>query len=125
MPESPAQIEWALQRRKDIKSGKVNGEQVEWMGYEGLHGPAGCRGWGSDCWEPTDEDKEMMIFAEVCGSYTVGRPESSPKGYVASCCTLRGGRNDENLCAVGGAVQSGIHTAAECGARGGSLLARC
>ena len=45
VPESPAQIAWALQRRKDVKSGKVNGEQVEWMGYEGLHGPAGCRGY--------------------------------------------------------------------------------
>ena len=79
----------------------------------------------ANCWEPTDEDKVLNIFAEVCGSYTVGRPESSPKGYVASCCTLRGGQNDENLCAVGGAVQPGILTAAECGARGGSLLARC
>jgi type IV pilus assembly protein PilA len=62
---------------------------------------------------------------EVCGGYRVGRPKSDPKGYVPSCCTTRGGQNDENLCAVGGAVQPGIVTAAECGARGGSLLPRC
>ena len=134
-PHVGGEAAYALQRRKDIRSGKVQGESVEWLGYESLHGPERCRGgeyyggpgWSSsaNCWDPTDEDKVLNIFAEVCGSYTVGRPESSPKGYVASCCTLRGGRNDENLCAVGGAVQSGIHTAAECGARGGSLLARC
>ena len=59
---------------------------------------------------------------------------STSTAYVATCCTLRraeavqvggGARSDENLCAVGGAMQEDIHTAAECGALGGSLLARC
>ncbi len=63
VPESPAQIAWALQRRKEIKSGRRSGEQVEWMGYEGLHGPAGCRGYnyyGGRGWAGGCADREFV-----------------------------------------------------------------
>jgi len=66
-PRVGGETAYALQRRKDIKSGKVEGESVEWLGYESLHGPERCRGgeyyggpgWSSaaNCWEPTDADK--------------------------------------------------------------------
>ena len=43
-PRVGGETAYALQRRKDIKSGKVEGESVEWLGYESLHGPEGCKG---------------------------------------------------------------------------------
>ena len=68
-PRAGGEAAYALQRRKDIRSGKVQGESAEWLGYESLHAaPEGCKGgeyyggpgWSSsaNCWDPTDEDKE-------------------------------------------------------------------
>ena len=68
-PHVGGETAYALQRRKDIRSGKVQGESVEWLGYESLHiASENCKGgeyyggpgWSSsaNCWDPTDEDKE-------------------------------------------------------------------
>jgi len=44
-PDDEGEIAYALQRRKDIRSGKVQGESVEWLGYESLHTePENCKG---------------------------------------------------------------------------------
>ncbi len=44
-PRVGGEAAYALQRRKDIRSGKVQGESSEWLGYESLHAaPENCKG---------------------------------------------------------------------------------
>jgi len=61
-PDDGGEIAYALQRRKDIRSGKVQGESVEWLGYESLHAvPEGCKGgeyYGGPGWSGGCADKE-------------------------------------------------------------------
>ncbi len=58
-PRVGGEAAYALQRRKDIRSGKVQGESSEWLGYESLHAaPENCKGgeyyggpgYTNNCW---------------------------------------------------------------------------
>ena len=61
-PRVGGEAAYALQRRKVIRSGQLQGESSEWLGYESLHAePENCKGgeyyggpgYTNNCAEPT------------------------------------------------------------------------